>query len=138
MKSVIRFLIHSVEAIVTVLFLLILFAACGCNDPMFYHRPSDQSCMKALVGQKLLIEKGFLIDNTWTIEAKEFTAFSIERIAKNSDGTATAEVHFELTSGSKVLRVEGEFVYRHHKKDDYIEFLSFKPTRLLKLGVWRV
>ena len=116
--------------------LLLLLAACGCNDPLFYDKPSNQACMKAITGQKLVIEKGLISDTTWTIQANEFTAFTIERIAKNKDGTATAWVKFELTNGSKVLRVEGEFVYRFHKKDGYVEFLSFRPTRLLKLGVW--
>ncbi len=116
---------------------LLLLAALltGCHDPVFYDKPSDASCMKVLVGQKLILEKG-VIDHIWTIEASEFTAFSIERIVKNADGTATANVKFELTSGAKVLRVQGTFVYRFHKADGYVEFLSFKPTRLLKLGGW--
>lgn len=136
MKTLFRYLFDCAGFAVTIFVLLLLLASCGCNDPMFYDKPSDRACMKAITGQKLVLEKGVISDTTWTIKANEFTAFSIERIAKNSDGTATASVKFELTSGSKVLRVEGEFVYRFHKKDQYVEFLSFTPTRLLKLGIW--
>lgn len=137
MKSTFRSFLGIVKVTALPVFLLALIAASGCDNPTFHNRPSNESCMKVLVGQKLVLEKGLLIDHTWTIEAGEFTQFSIERIVKNSDGTSTADVKFELQGGEKVLRVEGAFVYRFHRDDGYIEFKSFRPTRLLKLGVWR-
>lgn len=92
--------------------------------------------MQWLHGKKLIVEEGIVFDDIWVIDGNSFTAFTISSITPNEDGSLTATAQFETKNGNKVLRVEGQFTYRHHKKDDVIEFISFTTTRILKLGKW--
>lgn len=122
------------------LLLSLLVFACiaftGCNNPVLHNRPSDRACIQWLDGKSLVVEKGILVDDKWTISANTFTTFEIQSITGNSDGTATAAVQFEVTDGPKSLRVNGNLLFRYHKQDDACELISFTVTRLVKLGKW--
>jgi hypothetical protein len=119
---------------------LSVFVVCalfiGCSKPVFHHRPSDKACIAWLDGQKIILNKGLVLDEHWLIHASAFTSFNIVSITPASDGSMTAAVQFELMGEVRGLRVEGQIVYRHHKKDDVIEFISFMPTRIVRLGKW--
>ena len=108
----------------------------GCDSPVLHNRPSDKACMQWLHGKKLTLEKGIIFDDEWVIDGNSFTKFDISSITPNDDGSLNATAQFEMKNVNKMLRVEGRFIYRHHKKDDVIEFISFTTTRLLKLGKW--
>src|SRR4051812_8885990 len=118
----------------TLVFICALFA--GCDKPVFHHRPSDKACISWLDGQKIILNEGLIFDEHWLIHANAFRTFNIVSITPNTDGSATAEVQFELAGEVRGLRVEGRIVYRHHKQDDVIQFISFTPTRIVKLGKW--
>ena len=121
---------------ILLLFVTVCLLLVGCDNPILHHRPSDRTCIKWLDGQKIVLEKGLIFDDVWVISANTFTAFEIVSIKPNSDGSSTAFVKFEMKSEQKGLRVESQMVYIHHKADDVIEFISFTPTRLIKLGKW--
>ena len=117
-------------------FVFICALVVGCDNPALHHRPSDKTCITWLDGKKIVLEKGIVFDDVWVMSADTFIAFDIVSIKPNADGSKTAAVKFEMKNQEKSLRVEAEMVYIHHKEDDVIEFKSWQPTRLLKLGVW--
>jgi hypothetical protein len=122
------------------LFLSVSIIVCamfaGCDKAVFHHRPSDKACISWLDGQKIILNKGMVLDEHWLIHANAFRTFNIVSVTPASDGSATAAVQFELAGEVRGLRVEGQIVYRHHKQDNVIQFISFTPTRIVRLGKW--
>jgi hypothetical protein len=92
--------------------------------------------MEWLTGQKIVLEKGWITDNYWLIEAHEFEEFSLTSIAANDDGTSNSKLKFVLKAQQRGLQVEGTLKYRFHKRDDTVEMLGFTVERLVKLGKW--
>jgi hypothetical protein len=108
----------------------------GCSNPILYDPPPKEACKDYLSGKQILLEKGRFIDTTWLIKSNQFSSFSMIAVTRNSDGTRSAKVRFELMDGSKRLRVEGTIKYHVERKDDLVRMHSFTPERLLKLGKW--
>jgi hypothetical protein len=124
------------SASTSIIILWSVVIATGCSHPWLHHRPSHSVCKQWLSGQTILIKERVLFDETWTIHADQFKEFSILSISKNSEGTYTAKVKFDLNSNGRGLRVEGTIQYRAEKKDRLIQFVGFTPERLIKLGKW--
>jgi hypothetical protein len=125
---------QAVCTFIAILSMLMLLT--GCGKPSFHNRPSDKACMEWLTGQKVLLEKGWLSDGYWLIEAHEFEEFALTSVSVNDDGTSNAKLKFVLKAGARGLQVEGTLKYRFHKRDDAVEMLGFTVERLLKLGKW--
>lgn len=125
---------QSVCTHLAILCLLVTFA--GCHKPQFHNRPSDKACMEWLTGQKIVLEKGWITDSYWLIEAHEFEEFSVTSVSANADGTSNAKLKFVLKAQRRGLQVEGTLKYRFHKRDNAVEMLGFTVERLVKLGKW--
>ena len=116
--------------------LCLLVALTGCAKPGFHNRPSDKACMEWLTGQKIVLDKGWITDSYWLIEAHEFQEFSLTSVSANDDGTSNAKLKFVLKAQQRRLQVEGTLKYRFHKRDDAVEMLRFTVEGLVKLGQW--
>jgi hypothetical protein len=118
----------------TVAILLMILA--GCSQPILHNRPSEESCIDYLSGQRIMVESGRFLATYWTIKKSEFKEFDIVSITTNSDRTKTAKVKFELNDGSKGLDVQGWIKYRVHEREGVLQMLEFTPEQFIKLGKW--
>lgn len=125
---------QSVCTRLTTLWIFVILA--GCTNPILHDRPTDAACKDYLTGKQIVLKDGLIFDTVWEIESNEFSAFSIEGISNNSDGTKSAKVRFELKDGTKHLQVDGTIKYAVHQQDEVVRMLSFTPERVLKLGKW--
>jgi hypothetical protein len=116
--------------------LWIVLILTACNKPIFHDRPTIESCKDYLTGQRLLVEKGAILDTTWKIESNEFTSFETQSIISNGDGTKSAKVRFELKYQGKILKVDGTVKYGLENGGEFVRMLSFTPERIVKLGKW--
>lgn len=124
----------SCSIVLTILLILAIIPS-GCDSPYTHNRPSDRACKEWLTGQKIVLEKGILLDDAWTIQSNEFTDFKINAITE-SGGQSLATVKFELRSGSRGLLVDGTISYRMTNSNQVVVFLRFTPTKIQKLGRW--
>ena len=120
----------------TVIILLNLMFWGGCDDPAYYNRPTPQLCTEWLDGKQILVAKGMLLDDYWTIRQSEFKSFDITSITKDNTGLYTAQVKFDLADGAKKLRVYATMTYRAVVQEKAIVFGEFRADQVLKMGAW--
>lgn len=120
-----------IAGILVVTFLVCAFFRWG--HWSFSPRPSQEQCKQWLSGQKLVVQKGVLLDDYWTVRYEEFSWFKFTKIARRGSAFQ-AHVQFELRSGQKGLSVEAIIAYEADTKESHITFQSFSPITIVKRG----
>jgi len=124
---------REIAGILVVTFLVCAFFRWG--HWSFSPRPSQEQCKQWLGGQKLVVQKGVLFDDYWTIRYEEFSAFKFAKIGRRGSAFQ-AQVQFELRSAQKGLWVEAIIAYEIDAKEKHITFQSFNPITIVKRGSW--
>jgi len=108
--------------------------------------PEESVLKKWLAGQTIIIEKGMIFDDKWTIEEQEIIDFAIIAVAQEKNVSRTldpnlylAAVRFKCVAGTKGIYVpKSQIRYRFHPDSGMCEFVDFfcPENGFKKIGSW--
>lgn len=106
-------------------------------NPKKLPRLDDSGFIEFLTGSQVLVEKGIIFDDTWTIRKGEVSAFVVNLITENpADKVLCADVSFNVSSGGKGLAVRGNLRYKRVPNRSLLMLVDFTATSKTKTGNW--